>query len=212
MVTSRALAYFSAPRLALFGLLLVAAGCQTAEPVTVYASFKNSPALVTVAPANVAVLPVENGTGDPAIDRHLLFIRQELMGEMIARFYAAPRQTWVDASLRDLSRTTESPAGSVLDPNWLKKAAATVPEDAVLAVRLERWDESQLLINRRVYFQFQAALVGKEGAQLWYGTLSGDIKAGGAGAAPRDREYMARSCIDLAVRELMLRLPERTRR
>ena len=45
-----------------------------------------------------------------------------------------------------------------------------------LALRIDRWDESKLLINRRVYFQFQASLVGKDGQQLWYGTLSGEVK------------------------------------
>jgi len=225
MVMSRAQVFFSAPRqvesrrgtsrigrarLTLLGAAIVAAGCRTADPVTVYPSFTTSPAFASVSPANVAVLPVENGSGDPTVDRHLLFMRQELMNGMITRLYAAPRQTWVDAALRDLSRSPES-ASSVLDPGWLKKAAATVPEEAVMAVRVDRWDESQLLINRRVFFQFQAALVDKEGQQLWYGTMSGDIKAGGAGAAPRDKEYMARSCIELAIRELLLRLPAHAR-
>lgn len=194
--------------------LLLTAGCKTVEPVTVYASFTTSPALAVAAPSNIAVLPVENGTGNPATDRHLVFLRQELGRQMVTRYYAAPQAQWVDASLRELEAAAPKPA-SVLDPTWLSQAAAAAAvrdDDAVFALRIDRWDESQLLINRRVFFQFQAALVGKEGRQLWYGTLSGDIKAGGAGAAPRDREYMARSCLDLAIRELLLRLPERPRR
>jgi hypothetical protein len=211
MVTSRVRAFFSVPCLAI-GLLSIAAGCQTVEPVTVYQSFKtNAGALATQSPSQIAVLPIENGTGDPAIDRHLLFFRQELIRELPLRYYSGVQQTWVDASLRELNRVTPA-AASLLDPAWLAKVAAAVPEEAVLAVRLDRWDESLLLVDRRIDFQLQAALVGKDGTQLWYGTLSGKVKAGGAGAAPRDREYMVRSCIELVVSELFLQLPEHDRR
>ena len=63
--------------------------------------------------------------------------------------------------------------------------------------------------TRKVAFQFEAAMAGNDGAQLWSGTIQGRVKAGGAGAAPLGRDAMARSCVELAVRELLLRLPNR---
>jgi len=206
MVTSRISFLSSAPCFVLSPLLLLlAGGCHTVDPVTVYPSFTTSPELVAQAPSDIAVLPVENGTRDPATDRHLGFMRHEVIRQLVDRKYGPLRAAYVDAGLR--SNQVAKPENSVLDPIWLQSAVGHSSEDATFALRVDRWDESQLLVNRRAYFQFQAALIGKEGKQLWYGTLSGDIKAGGAGAAPRDREYMARSCIELAVRELLLRLP-----
>lgn len=214
MVTSRSVALGGAPQWGLmFGFVLcgsVLTGCRTVEPVTVYPSFTVSPALASQAPAEVAVLPVEDGTEDGAAERHLVFMRQELMRQLVERLYTPLSTQAVDAALRRNDRALAAPASaSILDPTWLTKVVGLAAEDATLAVRVDRWDESKLLVNRRTYFQFQAALVGKGGQQLWYGTLSGEVKAGGAGAAPRDRDYMARSCGQIAIRELLLRLPRR---
>ena len=192
------------------GLMFAVAGCRTTEPVTVYPSFTVSPALTAQAPAEIAVLPIEDGTEAGAARRHLVFVRQELMRQLVERLYTPITTQTVDAALRR-GQEGGAPAGSssVLDPTWLKKVAGGAAEDATLALRIDNWDETRLLINRRAYFQFQAALIGKEGQQLWYGTLSGEVKAGGAGAAPRDKDYMARSCMEIALRELLLRLPRR---
>lgn len=191
-------------------LMFAMVGCQTAEPVAVYPSFTVDKALAAQSPAQIAVLPVEDGTEGRSATRHLAFLRQEVMRQIVLRLYTPLKATHVDAALRrnsEVVRPAEST--SVLDPTWLKKVAGSAAEDATFALRVDRWNEAQLLVNHRVYFQFQAALVGKDGKQLWYGTLSGEVKAGGAGAAPRDREYMARSCLEIAVRELLLRLPRR---
>ena len=83
-------------------------------------------------------------------------------------------------------------------------------DDAVLAVRVSKWDESQLMSTRKVRFEFEAAMVASDGTPLWSGTIQGRVKAGGAGAAPLGREAMARSCVELSVRELLLQLPERS--
>lgn len=194
----------------LFGLLLLA-GCQTAEPVTVNPSFTTSPALALKRPAEVAVLPVEDGTGGVEVDRHLVFLRQELMRQLVDRFYTPLAGAVVDAALKGNAEAAAAKAagGSALAPAYLQKVAGHASEEAVFVLRVDRWDERHLLTNRRVTFQFTAALVGADGQQLWYGTMSGEVKAGGLGAAPRDRDYMARSCGELAIRELLLRLPQR---
>ena len=44
---------------------------------------------------------------------------------------------------------------------------------------------------------------GSDGELLWSGSLVGDVKAGGMGAAPRDRDQMARSCAEIALSELL---------
>jgi hypothetical protein len=197
--------------MAALGLLLLAVACKTAEPVTVYPSFTTSPAMAAHKPAEIAVLPVEDGSPASAASRHLVFLRQEIMRQLVDRLYTPLSAPVVDAALKgnaDAAAAREAKT-SVLEPVYLKKIAGISSEDAVLALRVDAWDESHLLTSHRLAFQFQAALVSNTGEQLWYGTINGNLKAGGAGTAPRDRDYMARSCGELAIRELMLRLPAR---
>ena len=100
---------------------------------------------------------------------------------------------------------------TVLTPGFLEAAAGKAAEDALLAVRVDTWDENRLLADRIVTFQFQSALVANDGELLWSGTRSGQVKAGGAGAAPvGGKDQMARSCAELALNELLVHLRERT--
>ena len=201
----------SSSRMAVLGLLLLAAGCKSTEPVTVFPSFTTAPAMAIHKPAEIAVLPVEDGSPGGAAGRHLVFLRQEVMRQLVDRLYTPLAASVVDATLKgnaDAVAAREAKT-SMLEPAFLKKIAGTSSEDGVFALRVDTWDEGHLLTDRTITFQFQAALVGNDGQQLWYGTIHGTVKAGGAGAAPRDRDYMARSCGELAVSELMLRLPAR---
>jgi len=187
--------------------LLLFSGCQIQQPVRVDASFNTAPALATRGPSDIAVLPIEDGTKDHAVERHLTFLRQEVMRQLPDRLFTPLRSEIVDASLR----SEAAPIGeSMLTPATLQRIAGRVREDALLAIRVDTWDESSLMTNRRVKFALQAALVGSDGQQLWSGSLKGDVKAGGAGAAPLGRDSAARSCAELAVRELLLNLPRRT--
>lgn len=184
---------------------LLFAGCQTPEPVRVDANFVAAPALTAQSPAVVAVLPIEDGTGGTALDERLrTYIRQQIERQLVDRKYSPLRSGFVDAA-------GAVPAGeSVLTPATLAKVAGRAGEDAVLAVRVGRWDESTLLKDRRLRFQFEAVMIGRDGAEpLWSGSIQGEVKAGGAGAAPLGRDPAARSCADLAVHELLLRLPSR---
>jgi len=192
-------------------LLLLAAGCQTVEPVNVTPSFTTSPQLVVLAPSQIAVLPVEDGSPGEAASRHVAFLRQEVMRQLPDRLYTPLAAPAVDAALRGNAEAaaTRASGTSILEPVYMQKIAGQCGEEALFVLRVDQWDESNLLTSRRIVFQFQAALVASGGQQLWYGTLKGEVKAGGAGAAPRDRDYMARSCGELAIRELLLRLPSR---
>jgi hypothetical protein len=77
-------------------------------------------------------------------------------------------------------------------------------------MRIVRWDETRIATTSRVQFQFQAAMVGRDGVPLWNGTIQGEVKAGGAGPAPLDKEGKARSCASLAITEMLQRLPRRS--
>jgi hypothetical protein len=97
----------------------------------------------------------------------------------------------------------------LLAPAVLKRLVGHSSEDAVFALRVEKWDESRLMVDNRVRFQFQAAMMASNGQLLWSGTIHGETKAGGLAATPRDRDGMARSCGELAIREMLQRLPRR---
>lgn len=197
-------------RLAVGAFLLVTA-CQTAPPVTVDAKFTAAPALS--APddrktAVVAVLPVEDGTPNAGAARLLTMMRQELERQLIDRLYSPLTSQTVDAALRGTGKP--APTESLLAPANLQKMAGHAHEDAVFAMRIVRWDDTRIATTNRVQFQFQAAMVGRDGVPLWNGTIQGEVKAGGAGPAPLDNDGKARSCASLAITEMLQRLPRRT--
>lgn len=191
--------------------ILVLAGCKTAEPVLVQPSFTTAPALLVRRPADIAVMPVEDASPGGGATRHLTFLRQEVMRQLVDRRYTPLTAGVVDAAMKGNADVAAAQAtgASILEPGMLKKLAGHSSEDALFVLRIEHWDESNLLSSKRIHFRCQATLVANDGQQLWFGTLGGEIKAGGAGAAPRDRDSMARNCGEMLVHELMLQLPMR---
>lgn len=191
-----------------FGLVLLAflAGCQTTPPMVATPSFSSSPALALRNPGDIAVLPVEDGTVGQTASQHLDFMRQTLLRQLPSRLYSPLSREVVDAALLQV----KPQAGEALmTPSFLKRVAGKAAEEAALAVRVERWDESHLLADKKLDFQVQAALVANDGEVLWSGSLAGSVKAGGLGAAPRDRDGMARSCAEQAMVELLNHLQRR---
>ncbi|GAB4142813.1 MAG: hypothetical protein Fur0037_10160 [Planctomycetota bacterium] len=189
-----------------FSLLVLLCGCAVPNPVVVTPSFQATPALFERNPSDIAVLQVEDGTADGAASRLCGLMRQVLMSHLPDRLYAPLSARVVDAALSD-DRPAEGQ--TALSPAYLKRIGGKVREDAVLAVRIDRWDESSILVDNRVRFQLQAAMSAPDGELLWQGGLTGEIKAGGQGAAPRDREAMARSCAEIAMIELLNHLQPR---
>lgn len=187
------------------------AACQTVEPKTTESTLVATPSLTALRPGDIGVLPVEDGTQDSAFARHLTYARQELQRQLVERLYNPISARELDVALASTTGVVEASAGrdSILVPAKLRTLVGHAKEDALVAVRIDRWDETRLLIDRRVRFSLQAAMVAKNGEQLWSGTLRGEVKAGGYGAAPRDRDNMARSCISLVVGELYAQLPQR---
>lgn len=176
------------------------AACETRPPLLTTPSFHTSPELARRNPADIAVLPLEDGTADLRVTRHLEVMRTALMQELPNRLYSPITGSVVDAAV---GRPARGGGETILTPAYLKKVAGKAGEEATLAVRVNRWDESSLMTDKRVRFQIQAALAGNDGELLWSGTLEGEVKAGGAGAAPLDREQMAQSCARLAMVDLL---------
>ncbi|MEY4675312.1 MAG: hypothetical protein RL148_3096 [Planctomycetota bacterium] len=188
----------------LFSLLV--ASCQTPDPVTIVPSLSAHPALAVRNPADIAVLPIEDATLDRGFGKLRESMRQALMTKLTERLYSPLSDRVVDAAL-----SSELPMGgeTVLTPSYLKRVAGRSTEDALLAVRIDRWDETPLLTDKKVRFQLQVAMVASDGEVLWSGGFGGEVKAGGLSAAPRDRELMARSCAELVASELLQNLPQR---
>lgn len=200
--------------LALSLFAFAAAACQTPEPVVVNAAFTPTPELGVRSPTQVAVLAVEDGTADAdkperRAARHLTLLRQEVIRQLPGRLYTPITATAVDNALAAVAKPAAGQ--SIVQPANLQKLAGHAGEDAVIALRVTGWDETSLPIDKYTWFQFEASMLGSDGALLWSGQIAGKVKAGGAGVAPRDREGMARSCVELAVREMLERLPRCTR-
>lgn len=191
-----------------FALVLFAlfAACKTPPPLTTTPSFVTYPALSTRNPNDIAVLPIEDGTPNLAATRHLEFMRQVLQRGLPTRLYAPVSSQVVDAALL---HSEPGPGETRMTQAYLKRVAGKAAEDAMLAVRLDSWDESRLLSDMRLSFQLQAVLVANDGEVLWSGNLGGTVKAGGLGPAPRDRDAMARSCAELALNDLLVHLTRR---
>ncbi|MGE3171766.1 MAG: hypothetical protein AB7O97_04015 [Planctomycetota bacterium] len=187
-------------------MLLLFAGCKTLPPVTTTPSFVTYPALATHNPADIAVLPIEDGTPDRTAARHLEFMRQVVQRRLPERLYSPLTSTHVDAALM---RNGPGPGETTMTPAYLKRVAGKATEDALLAVRVDLWDESRLLSDKRVEFRIEAALMANDGELLWSGNLAGTAKAGGLGPAPRDVDAMARSCAELALTDVLNHLSRR---
>ena len=186
------------------GLLLLS-GCQTVNPVQVDASFVATPEFTANCPTVLGVLPIEDGTIAGTAERHLMFFRQEVNRRLVDRGYSSTTANWVDAS-----QLGAAPAGeSILTPGRLEALAKQSRDDGVLAIRIEKWDETSLMADRRIYFEIGAAMISSDGKQLWNGSIKGNVKAGGLGASPLGRNASARSCAEMAVSQLLLRLPDR---
>ncbi len=193
-------------RVLAFVPLALLGACHIAPPMQVQSSFETSPSLQERNPSDIAVLQVEDGTVQLTATPYLNFMRESLTRQLPNRSYAPLSIRAVDAALR---QTRPGSGESILARPFLERAAAQSSAEAVLALRVDRWDESRLLSDKRVTFEFQTALVANDGELLWSGSLSGWVKAGGRGAAPLDATLMARSCAEVALAELLTHLKRR---
>jgi len=189
-----------------FGVGLGACALQTSS---VRSALIQSPDLHRLHPANIAVLPVEDRTGNKSVAALLPFMRDELNRSLPYRRYSPMAVSWVDSSLRD---SAPARGASLVEEAVLKDLAGKVGQDAdaLLAVRINHWDDSSLLASAIVRFSAEVTLLGtKERKALWSGDLQGQVKAGGATPAPLDPADRARAAAAEFVAQLMQRLPRR---
>jgi hypothetical protein len=156
------------------------AACQTPLP-PVHSSLVTSPELLTSKAVDIAVLPIEDGTPDRRPEGVLGTIRDELASALVGRLYSPMATAKVDGVLaREASarRTATDTAG-------LLALSGKFGEDAILAVRLRRWDSSSLMSDARVKFEADVTLFdSRTNRVLMTGGLEGQVKSGGEGPAP----------------------------
>lgn len=158
-------------------------------------------------PSDIAILPIQDSTPG----RSLAGLDEEMwtvLGRSLAeRQYVPLSRAHVMSQLRsqgiDLS-------GNLTDPSVLRNTTGRFDEDATLAVRVLRWDESQLRTRSRVNFRLDVLLLSALGGKaLWSGSMEGSVKAGGEGPAPRDYETARSSCAVEMIQGLIRELPVR---
>ena len=190
-------------------LFAVLASCATPQVADPDVWIQTSPDYGAAGLNNIAVLEVQDPTGQAGHLRGLM--REEVRVQLRDRLYAPTGLTYVDAHLRNGSK----PAGglSIVDAAHLKTLAAPACEqeiDGIFALQIQTWDESSLLVNNRVRYDVRVALYGAKGQKLlWHGGMRGEVDAGGLGPAPRDRRLRQEAAARAFVKDLVLKLPKR---
>lgn len=191
----------------LAGLTALLSGCQSEPPVRMAASLRVAPELLTLRPADIAILPIEDGTLTRSFGPLEGRMRAALVKQLAERLYSPLDPSHVDRRLRDTGRLA---TGSPVDGTWLGSVRGSFGEDAVLGVRITQWDVSKIMDTRRVQFSAELLMLGSQtGATLWSGRVEGSVKAGGDGPAPLGREQRIESAADVVAGAIAPGLPNR---
>ena len=190
-------------------LTLCFAGCMNPQPADVQSSLSASPELYATNPTNIAVLPVEDASPDRRANPHLAHIRDELARALVRQSYSPFSARAVDGPLANEAIALNKDGG-VTNASLLQRLAGKFGEDAVLGVKIDSWDESSLMADNKVRFSSDVALLDSKGKRmLWSGHVNGEVKAGGFGPAPLDRDEKSRSAAAEFAWALIQRLPSR---
>jgi hypothetical protein len=189
----------------LLGLALTA--CQTEAPIRMASSLRVTPELLAEKPADIAILPIEDGTVAKTFGSLEGRLRAALVKQLAQRTYSPLDPLHIDRRLRDTGRLA---TGSPTAPTWIDGLRGTFEEDAILGLRITGWDVSRIMETRRVDFAAELLMVSsKTGAPLWTGRVEGSVKAGGTGPAPLGREQRVESAADVVAEALAAELPRR---
>jgi len=190
-----------------FALFLVIGltACQSRPPVELSPSLVASPDLSSRSPVNVAVLPVEDATPGQVLEPYLGQLRDDIAFALGRRLYSPLAISMVDAKISP----QQVGAGSTVDAAFVKGFAGECEEDAILGVRMTRWDERSIMDDGRVSFAAEVLMLATDGARLWSGRVDGSVKAGGDGPAPLARQARSRSAISVFAQALIEQLPKR---
>ncbi|MDP6929105.1 MAG: hypothetical protein QF412_05325 [Planctomycetota bacterium] len=164
-------------------LAFVAASCQTPVP-EITSGLDISSALRVGQPAEIVVLPLVDASKNQNFTAQLrAHARVEIANALIDRRYTSLAKGFVDTVV---AREAVSIANSsVADAAYLVSVKGSWDEDAVLGIRVDRWDGSRLRDGGFLYFEAEVTMVDSgTGETLCSGQIAGTVKAGGAGAAP----------------------------
>ena len=193
--------------LLLLGFLFGGVSACAVPTSAVRSALIQSPDLHRLHPADIAVLPIEDRTTNKRVSTLLPYMRAEINRSLPLRRYSPVSTQAVDAAFGD---SLPADGSSVVQEAVLKKLAGKAQEDAVLAIQINRWDDSSLFASAIVRFSAEVTLLGsKEGRALWSGGMEGQVKAGGLDPAPRGPEDRARAAVAEFVAQLIQRLPRR---
>jgi len=187
--------------------LIALPACQSISP-HVTSTLVSTPDLLNQKPADVAILPIEDATPDGRIRPWRATLREALAQGLVSRLYSPLSCDRVDAVLRSEDAAPRN--GTAIDAGYLKSLTGKFGEEALLAVRFTRWDESSLMSNARLRFACDLTMVHTQsGRTLWSGGLEGEVKSGGYGPAPLSPEARAEDAARQVAIEIAGRLPKR---
>lgn len=187
--------------------VLALPACQSISP-HVTSTLVSTPELLNRKPSDVAILPVEDATPDGRLRPWRATLREALALGLVSRLYSPLSPDKVDAVFQSEGATPRN--GTAVDAGYLSGLAGKFGEDALLAVRFTRWDESSLMSNARLRFACDVTMVhAQSGRTLWSGGLEGEVKSGGYGPAPLSPEARAEDAARQVALEIVGRLPKR---
>jgi len=189
-------------------VLLALGACATRPNIDVTPSVSPpNPLLNAERPVDIAVLPIHDNSMRQSASWLVEDMREAAERALPEQRYTPLGTQWVD------QRLVSAPVpASLRQPSAIAQLRGRFEEDAILAIMVNQWDESDLMRSARVHFDLEAALIGGDGGQtLWSGRVQGSIKAGADGPAPLDRRERARDVARRAIEELIRNIPPRSR-
>lgn len=195
--------------LPLLPLLLTLPACHS-TPAAVTSNITRADNFSEINPRDVAVLRIDDQTGGK-LEEIEDYLYGCLCRQLVRRNYSPISPGHVDASFgRDLPAKASREGMSIVRPAFMSKLASKAGEHAILAVQIVAWDDSQLLLDNRVTFRANVAMLDSKNRRILLdGSVSGSVEAGGAAAAPRAPEARRRAAALEFARQLALKLPSR---
>ncbi|MBK8978901.1 MAG: hypothetical protein IPM29_23625 [Planctomycetes bacterium] len=189
-------------------LSLALSGCQTGQPAQIRASIQVAPLFQSRAPADLAILPVEDATPERGFAELEPLFRDELSRQLAQRLYTPLAPGYVNDVL---AQGGTADRGSPTEVAWLTTLRSRFQEDAILGLRVTRWDVTDLMLSKpKVEFAIELLMLDTEtGAELCFGSFEGSLKPGGQGAAEIGRASRTRQSIETLAALLAQQIPER---
>ena len=185
------------------------AGCKGGPPIEASSGLRSAPGLRSLAPSDIAVLAVEDGTTERGFGGLDPVFRRALSEVLVQRGYSPLAPSHVDQLLQQSGAVD---TGSAVGPTFLSSVRGSFAADAVLGLRVTEWDVRDVALSSpRVGFRVEVLMLGAEsGERLWWGTFEGKLKPGGERTAPLGRQERIRAAADTLARTLGAELEMRS--